>query len=297
MEVIMKGWLIVNGFLRNQKFKEIENWILQAAIKQGIQMELKTNESLLVAAERRIQILGHNEYLDFALFWDKDIRLAKALEIKGVPVFNSSNAIEICDDKSLMHILLAQAGIRTPKTIIAPMTYQNIGYTNYDFLKTVKQQLSFPIVVKECFGSFGKQVYLCHTEQELYTLVEAREHVPFIFQEFINTSFGKDLRLQVVGKKVIAAMYRYSENGDFRANITNGGKMKHYEPTKEQQDVAIQCCEALGLDFAGVDLLFGENEKPIVCEVNSNAHFKNIYDCTKVNTADFIMQYIKDKLA
>ena len=51
--------------------------------------------------------------------------------------------------------------------------------------------------------------------------------------------------------------------------------------------------KAIGLDFAGVDILFGEQEEPIVCEVNSNAHFKNIYDCTGVNTADYILEYIK----
>jgi glutathione synthase/RimK-type ligase-like ATP-grasp enzyme len=87
-------------------------------------------------------------------------------------------------------------------------------------------------------------------------------------------------------------MYRYSENGDFRANVSNGGKMKYYEPTKEQIDLAILSCKTLGLDFGGVDILFGENQEPIVCEVNSNAHFKNIFDCTGVNVADTIMEYI-----
>lgn len=87
-------------------------------------------------------------------------------------------------------------------------------------------------------------------------------------------------------------MYRYSDSGDFRANISNGGKMKQYEPTKQQVKLAIDCVKAIGLDFAGVDLLFDEDEEPIVCEVNSNAHFKNIYDCTGVNVAEHIIEYI-----
>jgi glutathione synthase/RimK-type ligase-like ATP-grasp enzyme len=68
--------------------------------------------------------------------------------------------------------------------------------------------------------------------------------------------------------------------------------MKCFKPSKKQIDLAVQCVEAIGLDFAGVDLLFDEEEQPIVCEVNSNAHFKNIYDCTKVNVAKHIMDYI-----
>ncbi|HWT75620.1 MAG TPA: RimK family alpha-L-glutamate ligase, partial [Mobilitalea sp.] len=63
-----------------------------------------------------------------------------------------------------------------------------------------------------------------------------------------------------------------------------------------QCELALRSCEIIGLDFAGVDLLLGENDEPIVCEVNSNAHFKNIYDCTGVNAADEIITYIKNQL-
>ena len=84
---------------------------------------------------------------------------------------------------------------------------------------------------------------------------------------------------------------------DFRANITNGGKMKKYEPTPEQKQMAIDVCRELNLDFAGVDILFGKDNEPVLCEVNSNAHFKNIYDCTGVNVAEHIMKYIKKKVS
>lgn len=234
--------------------------------------------------------------VDFVLFWDKDIRLALHLEQLGYPVFNSSKAIGICDDKSLTHLALMKAGIKMPRTIVAPMTYPNVGFTNLTFLEEVAERIGFPMVIKECFGSFGQQVYLAKDLEELKVKVIQLGAKPILFQEYIASSFGKDLRLQVVGKEVIASMYRYSENGDFRANLTIGGKMKAYTPTKEQCELALRSCEIIGLDFAGVDLLFGENEEPIVCEVNSNAHFKNIYDCTGVNVADAIISYIKQKI-
>ena len=157
-------------------------------------------------------------------------------------------------------------------------------------------ELGFPMIIKECYGSFGQQVYMVHTKEELLKKVKETSPKPIIFQEFIKTSFAKDLRLQVVGDQVVASMYRYSDTGDFRANISNGGKMRYYEPTKEEQTIALKSCEAIGLDFAGVDLLFGEEGQPLVCEVNSNAHFRNIYDCTQVNVAEMIMEYILNKL-
>ena len=72
--------------------------------------------------------------------------------------------------------------------------------------------------------------------------------------------------------------------------------MRPYHPTDSQIALAQEVCHALRLDFAGVDILFGEQDEPILCEVNSNAHFKNIYDCTGVNVADAIMSYINEEL-
>jgi glutathione synthase/RimK-type ligase-like ATP-grasp enzyme len=71
--------------------------------------------------------------------------------------------------------------------------------------------------------------------------------------------------------------------------------MEKFEPDDEMKALAIRAAEVLKLDFAGVDVLFG-NDGPYICEVNSNAHFKNLYDCTGVNTADHILQHIKDSL-
>ncbi len=318
------AWLVVNEFLQSDKFNEIHEWLRKAAQRLNIQLLLKTNAELLIdlqskedsrKAEEEGYTLGddgertsessehnkehrkaRNEELYFILFWDKDTRLARHLEQQGYQVFNSSEAIAACDDKALTHLALMKEGIPMPRTIIAPKTFDNIGYTNEHFLKEVSDRLGYPMVVKECFGSFGQQVYLAKDPEELKTLVRRIGTRPMLYQEFIASSAGKDVRLQVVGGRVIASMYRYSENGDFRANLSIGGKMLPYEPTKEQCELAVRCCEILGLDYAGVDLLFGEKGETLVCEVNSNAHFKNIYDCTGVNAADAILSHIVNKL-
>ena len=290
----MNGWLVVNEFLNSNKFNEIHQWLLEAAKKQGITMQLRTNAQLLVDIISEKTLKTKERQADFVLFWDKDVRLASYLECLGYPVYNSSKAIGICDDKSLTHLTLMNKGLRMPRTILAPMTFANIGYTNVTFLEEVAGRLGFPIVVKECFGSFGQQVYLVNNFDELKDKVKQIGIKPILFQEYISSSFGRDVRLQVVGSQVVASMYRYSENGDFRANLTIGGKMREYSPTREQCEIALRACEIIGLNFAGVDLLFGSDGEPIVCEVNSNAHFKNIYDCTGVNVADAIIAHIKE---
>lgn len=292
-----KGFLIVNEYLNTIKFSQHSDWLLEAAKKAHLSIELRTNAEILSKLNGNMNnsyTESYGELPDFILFWDKDVRLAMYFEAMGIPVFNSSKAIGNCDDKSKTHLILSKAGISMPKTILAPMTFENIGYTNYNFLDEVVNTLSFPIVVKECYGSFGAQVYLSHTKDELLNIVRSIGTKAMLFQEYISSSEGRDIRLQVVGDKVITAMYRYSVNGDFRANISNGGKMKPYEPNDKEIELAIRSCKELGLDFAGVDLLFGNEDERFVCEVNSNAHFKNIFDCTGVNTADAIIKYIKE---
>lgn len=283
----MKGWLIVNEFLQTPKFEQLYDMFEQQAKKMHIILEKKTNGRLAPVLE---QTQG-KEYPDFILFWDKDILLARYFEALGIPVFNSSHAIEVCDNKCLTHLCLWKQKIPSPKTIPAPMTYFNIGYPDLSFLDHIEKELGYPMICKEAFGSFGEQVYFIQNRLELEKKTKSLAGKTFLYQQFVKSSYGRDLRIQVVGEKVIAAMYRYSEQ-DFRANITAGGKMRPYIPSAQEAELAVAACRAVGADFAGVDLLLGETGERFVCEVNSNAHFKNIEDCTGVSVATYILQYI-----
>lgn len=291
---LMVGWLVVNGFLNTPKFRELYDMFQKPARKHSVELILKRNDEVLVDINSDVHYC--KDYLsnkpDFVLFWDKDVKLARYFEKLGVRVFNSAKAIAICDDKSLTHLELMDAGIKMPRTLVAPMTFTNVGYTNLDFIESVKSKLEFPFVIKEVFGSFGQQVYLVNDENELHNVVKQHGKSNLIFQEYIRSSKGKDVRLQVVGEEVVAAMYRYNDTGDFRANVSNGGKMRGYTPNKEQVDLAVKSCKILGLDFAGVDLLFGADNEPVLCEINSNAHFKNITDATGISVSDKIIEYI-----
>lgn len=290
----MNGWLIVNGYLQSEKFEEIYSWLINAAEKNGCSLRKITNDqldSILMISS------GKTDWKvkpDFVLFWDKDVKLAKMLEAEGFKVFNCASAIEICDDKALTFINLKNTDIKMPKTYVAPMTFDR-KYKDYTFLLQLKNSLGYPMIIKENKGSFGAQVYLVENYNQAVKKIEEIGHCDFIMQEYIENSKGRDVRLQVVGDQVVTAMERINED-DFRANVTNGGKMKKYEPPEEQIDMALKVCQQLKLDFAGVDIMFGENNEPILCEVNSNAHFKNIFDCTGVNVAEAIIQHIFKKI-
>lgn len=287
----MKGWIIVNGFLYTDKFSEIAEMFVNAATAHHISLEVKSNCEIYSGI---FQMDPSVEKPDFVLFWDKDIILARYLEISGIPVFNNSKAIEICDDKRKTYTAFLEAGLPIPPTVSAPMTYENIGFSSLKFVKPIITKLGYPIILKEAFGSFGDQVYKADDPKMLKRLLLDLQQTPFLFQKYISTSHGQDVRIRVVGGKVIASMRRFSDK-DFRANITYGGSKEKYEPDEKACALAIAACKAVGCDFGGVDLLFGKKGF-LVCEVNSNAHFKNLYDCTGINAADAIIEYIIDKM-
>jgi len=248
------------------------------------------------------------EEYDFILYWDKDIPLGSLLQEicnrNKVRVFNPLEAIATCDNKFETYQRLWKWNLscrpeeRIPllPTMAAPMTYAGVGYPDTGFVKKIIAVLGLPLVMKECYGSFGMQVYLAKTYEEAVSYTKKLAGIPFLYQRYQETSSGRDVRLQVVGDKVVAAIRRFSDH-DFRANLSNGGRMEKYVPSQDECALAVRAAKVLGVDFAGVDLLFSEQgTADVICEVNSNAHFKNISVCTGVDTARCIMEYIRQAL-
>lgn len=294
----MTGWIVYNGNLGG-KFLEHAVMFAESARKLEIETKIIPNNSLfsymnIQGLSSVINTIG--DLPDFVLFWDKDIYLARQFERVGIPVFNSSRVIEVCNDKCATFQALSDHDIRMPKTIIAPKVYKWSGIVQLDVYDHVCDVIGFPMVIKEAVGSFGSQVYLIHDRQEMLRKITELGSTPFVFQEFIASSFGTDLRLQVVGNQVVAAMRRVS-NTDFRANCGQGGLPYAHTPTAEQEELALRSARILGASFAGVDLLFGPDGEPILCEVNSNAHIINLRNCTGINAADHMLAHIKNEMA
>ena len=287
-----KGFLITNGFVGEQSFIKLWDSLLAAAEKRGMSLAPASHDTLLFDAASG-RPLWEADGVDFAILWDKDVRLGYQLERLGIRVFNPPSAIEICDDKSLTHIALA-GKLPMPPTVIIPTTYKYVGYGDMEFLRRAADYLGLPMIIKECRGSFGKQVYLADTIEEAAEIIASHEAVPMLMQKAVKESFGRDIRLYVVGDKVIAGMRR-SNAADFRANISNGGESRAYTPSAAEADLAVSAVKLLGLDFAGVDILQSQSG-PLICEVNSNAHFHGMERCTGIDVAGAIMDHIMSRM-
>lgn len=279
-------WIIYNGSLTSDKFVDQAHLMAQAAEHYGVTAHVVKNNDILMNLQATL-----NDKPDFVIFLDKDILLGTYLKQQGIPIFNDPEVIERCDNKAKQYVSLAAAGVRLPKTIIAPKVYPKFSIEGSGYYEQVIAELGLPMVIKEAHGSFGMKVYLIENEAQFYEKVTALSGVDYIFQQYIASSYGRDVRVNVVGGQVVAAMYRHSET-DFRANITNGGVASKIELTAEQQTLAIEAADAVGAVYAGVDLLFDDNEQPIVCEVNAAAHIRNIYNVTGINVGHKLVEYI-----
>lgn len=226
---------------------------------------------------------------DGVLYLDKDVAIARMLELSGYKLYNSATAIEVCDDKVKTYLALSGKGIAIPDTISSPLLYA--GQDKEDFCDRIIDRLSLPIVVKENYGSFGKQVYLARNIVELKQLRAQLLYKPHLYQKFIACSSGRDTRVIVIGGKAFCAMSR-SNVADFRSNIELGGVGAHVNLPEEYIATAERVASILGLDYCGIDLLCNDDGSPIVCEVNSNAYFNTISKICNVNVAKAYVEHI-----
>lgn len=294
----MKAWIIYNGALRIKKVERLVEKLAQEGKKKGIDLTLIKNNQLLATydsfGKAEIKSTLDLEEPDFVIFWDKDIFLARHLEEMGYRLFNSREAIENCDNKALMHLKLSKAGLRVPKTIVGPFVFFQQNLSD-EYIEKVFEELGDRIILKEAHGSFGMQVYLINNKEELKSKIMELGNRSFIMQEYIDTSFGKDIRVNIIGDRIVGAMER-SNPSDFRANITLGGVGKFIELNDVQKEVALKAHKALKLDFCGVDLLYGKDGEPILCELNSNVNYLSFEDASGINFSELLLDHIMERL-
>ena len=223
---------------------------------------------------------------------DKDRYIAEELERAGYRLFNSCSSIVKCDDKMLTHLSLSNQGIKMPTTISSPLCYRDDG--NREYLNKIVEIIRLPMIVKENYGSLGRQVYFIESKEELIDLENKLIHIPHIYQQFIESSKGKDYRLIVIGGKVVAYMKRENKNS-YLSNLATGGKSSVVKLPDSYIEMAEKSAKILGLDYCGVDILEGKNGEPILSEVNSNAFYEGIEKTTGVNVARLYVEYILSK--
>ena len=289
----MHGIIITNQDIGHNAYK-IKRFA-EEGNKLGISLSHYVNDgSLAVISDNNIKIKLPK--CDFIIYLDKDIYLARLLEKSGYRLFNKADFIKMCDDKMLTNIMCSNLGIKMPKTIAGPLFYSpKLEEKNLKFLDDVIKELSLPLVMKKVYGSLGTGVYLVNTKEELISLYKENCRQPLQFQEYIASSFGRSLRVIIIDGQVIGAFQRYNEL-DFRSNFGNSATSKEYPLKGKYLELAKLISSQFNIEYAGVDLLFGENDEPLLCEINSNAFFEEFEKITEINVAKLFMEMIDRKM-
>ena len=288
----MKGLIVMNGYPAAEKFYRQSERIKTALEGLGVKTDIFLNgEVKAFLSEDGTAKAAVSEYA-FCVYLDKDKYLSRILEGAGLRLFNSAQAIELCDDKMITYLALQGAGVKIPKTISAPLCYTQGSTPLQAFLDEV-EGLNYPLVAKKSYGSFGAGVKLIENRAQLEQTEQEWLYLPHFYQSFVGEK-GRDIRVVVIGGRAVAGMRRIACEGEFRSNIELGGRGEGIDLPKAYAEAAERVAQHLKLDYCGVDLL--EGAEPIVCEVNSNAFFEGLEQATGVNIAEKYAEYIVNEM-
>lgn len=216
------------------------------------------------------------------------LAVLRQFEMQGVFPLNESVAIGRSRDKLRALQILAREGIGLPVTAFAH------GPRAADAV--IKEVGGTPCVIKLLEGTQGRGVILAETHAGARSIIEAfnAANMAILVQEFIKEAAGRDIRVLVVGGKVVASMMRYGKNNDFRSNLHIGGKAEAVSITDDERTVALRSAEALGLNVAGVDMLRSDRG-PMVMEVNSSPGIEGMEEVTGVDVARAMIEFLEQR--
>ncbi len=272
--------------------------ILEEAKSANLELEFVKEEDFEILLSPDETLFHKGEKVELPdVFWARtgastnyfQLTLLRYFEHQGVFIINNAHSIEIAKDKLSSLQEMARNNLPIPKTMLGRFPI---------CIETIEKNFSYPFVMKKNTGSRGRGVYLIkdqdHFEEVQELLSESDKKFNFIFQEFVKASHGRDLRVYVVGGRAIGAMLR-SANKGFRANVSKGASVDNFLLTPEVEWLAVESAKVLGLEIAGVDLLFEEDGYKI-CEVNSNPGFEGFEKATNINIPQEIFRFISVRL-
>ncbi|MDD4678666.1 MAG: RimK family alpha-L-glutamate ligase, partial [Tissierellia bacterium] len=260
----MYGWMIYPKETINNKFgNNAFDWMKESAFKNGICIDIVFSDELIILNNNnKTEFIYRDKSLkfpDFVIMRDYNYTISMQLENLGIRVINSTLSMFNSRSKAVTAQLLVKNNVSTPKFLFTKEK-------NYEFIHNYFYNRKF--VMKENEGSQGKGVYLIEDEEE-YNNVYYKINDEYFCQEFIEFSYGMDIRVYVLGDKVLGCVKRISDSS-FKSNYSLGGRVEKYELTDSIKEISLSAAKAIGLEFCGIDLLFTKDSFT-VCEVNGNA--------------------------
>ncbi len=266
-----------------ERMREEERQIMRAVEESG-------HEILLIHLNSNFLSIGSdNPSADVAII--RAISAAKAhasasaLSSLGIKVVNAPEVLSTCGNKLVTSVKLYQAGIPTPKTMVA---------FSLEGAMEAAEEIGYPVVIKPLNGSWGRLVSLAQDREELRTILEHREAIPSPYyrihyiQEFIRKP-GRDIRAYGTEDRFITAIYRISDH--WVTNTARGARAEPAEYTEELANLVVRTAKAVGGGFLGIDLAEDERKGLMVIEVNAVTEFKNAARVTGVDIAREMVNY------
>ncbi|XP_008697660.1 N-acetylaspartylglutamate synthase A [Ursus maritimus] len=217
---------------------------------------------------------------------DSDITVLRHLEKLGCRLVNRPQSILNCVNKFWTFQELAGHGVPMPDT------FSYGGHEDFSKMIDEAEPLGYPVVVKSTRGHRGKAVFLARDKHHLSDICHLIRHdVPYLFQKYVKESHGKDIRVVVVGGRVIGSMLRCSTDGRMQSNCSLGGVGVMCPLTEQGKQLAIQVSNILGMDFCGIDLLIMDDGSFVVCEANANVGFLAFDQACNLDVGGIIADY------
>jgi [lysine-biosynthesis-protein LysW]---L-2-aminoadipate ligase len=264
-----------------------EKALYEAAKKRGIKVNRIDCKSLSIDLNQAEE----SPYKDTVIIqrcvsYFKSIHSTAALEGLGAKIINSLHTATSCGNKLFTHMELQKAGIKTPRAISAFSEESAIAGLG---------DLGYPAVIKPTIGSWGRLVALVRDKDAAKAVVEDRMHMFPLYQiyyleEFVNRP-PRDIRAIVIGDKVVAAIYRYSMNDEWKTNMALGGRAEICPITNEMEDICIKATNAVAGNIVGVDLMESKEHGLMVHEINNTTEFRNTVSTTGVDIAGLMVDF------
>lgn len=270
-------------------------WEEKALKKEAEKMESKASLVdakglvLEVSNPRRLNLFG-DLALQRCISHYRALYLTRIIENMGLEVVNSSAVTESCGNKLVTTLILAKAGIPTPRTYVA-LTPETVAQA--------AKTLGFPVVMKPLTGSWGRMVSIARDEEALQSIVELREQLQnpaehlYYLQEFVRRP-PRDIRAVVAGDEIAACVYRYAPKDDWRTNVARGGISKSFKPDEDLQELIHSAAEAVGGGVLGVDAM-ESRDGYLVHEVNNTVEFKGAQSATEGSIPRKIIKYVTSR--
>jgi [lysine-biosynthesis-protein LysW]---L-2-aminoadipate ligase len=219
----------------------------------------------------------------------RSLHSTAVLEGLGSIVVNPLQTATICGNKLFTHMRLLNAGVKTPKAVSA--------FSEESAIAAV-EEVGYPAVIKPVVGSWGRLVALLRDRDAAKAVIEDRMHMFPLYHVFYLEEFVKrpprDIRAIVIDNAVVAAIYRYSVEGDWKTNMALGGRAERCPISNQLEDACLKAARAVGGKIIGVDLMESEEDGLIVHEVNNTTEFKNTVKVTGIDIPQLMVDYLSD---